>query len=113
MRYLKASGLTRANAIFALALFGSWAVLQYLPNGCEIPWALLVIAWATTIRWWMVAGLFLGLLLQPIQLHMPDVAGTIGYAACGALFGLAAELVRDEAWPPAPTPIDTPSDAGA
>jgi hypothetical protein len=100
VRYVKASGLTIANAIFMVAFFGSFAVLPRLAYWWELPWLLVVVAWAIMIRWWMVAGLFLGLLLHPIHLHVIDLGGTLLYAACGALLGLAAEVVRQELYPP-------------
>jgi hypothetical protein len=110
VRYAKASGLTIANAIFMLAFFGSFAAIPHLGYRWELPWLLLIVAWSLTIRWWMVSGLFLGLLLRPIHLHVIDVGATLLWAACGALFGLAAEFVWEVLRPPIHKQPPTPSD---
>ncbi len=106
MRYIKASGLTIANAIFMLAFFGSFAVLPHLGYRWELPWLLLIVAWSLAIRWWMVSGLFLGLLLHPIQLHVFDVGGTLWYAACGTIIGFVAEGIWEEIRPLPKGPTD-------
>ena len=111
MRYVKASGLTIPNAIFMLAFFGSFAVVARLGYRWELPWLLLIIGWAIAIRWWMVAGLFLGLLVHPIQLHVIDIEGRLWFAGAGALVGLAVELVWDELRPLPKRPTDTAQQA--
>lgn len=113
MRYFKAIGLTRANALFAVAFFGSFAILGHLDPKWDDPWLFISVGWAILIRWWMVAGLLLGLFLHPIQLHVIDLEGTLLYAASGAIAGFVAEGIWQELYAPIGTaPPASPDESG-
>jgi hypothetical protein len=79
-----------------LVFFLGPLVLECLPAGpkLELAWLLFAFAWATLIRWWMVAGLIGGILcLPPPSPHVFDFETKIRYAAIGAAAGLACEFL--------------------
>ena len=92
-RLLRIAGVTRRNAIFTVAFFGSFALLVYAkPNDrVVIIWLLSFIVWAAIIRWWILAGALGGLLFYQPHLHDFDIAGRVFNVVFGALIGACIE----------------------
>jgi hypothetical protein len=87
---------TIGKAVFIVCFFGSLAARHYLLTDAkmEIAWLFLFIGWAVLIRWWMVAGLLIGILCYTPQLHVFEIRRRIVYMVIGASAGLVCEFLE-------------------
>jgi hypothetical protein len=95
-RLRRAVAITRRNAIFVVAFFGSlaWLVQARPDERIFVWWLLSFIIWAAIIRWWIVAGTLAGLFFYQPQLHNVDVEGHVLHVVFGGLIGVCFEALH-------------------
>ncbi|HEV8069471.1 MAG TPA: hypothetical protein VGP76_17150 [Planctomycetaceae bacterium] len=107
---------TIAVTAFVVSFFG--LLLGFRQTSVDNPIAaaaleLVFIGWAVAIRWRMVAGALLGLLvceLTPSSLHEPDIGKIVVCMAIGAMLGFALEELGQKV-PKPPDRRASPADA--
>ncbi len=95
VRYRNAIGVTRANATFIIAFFGSFVAINitHPEPGVVSLWLIVSTVWAIAIRWWIVVGVFAGLLFGPRPGLVAGIGAIIAPAVLGGAVGFMVELI--------------------